>query len=494
MPIGAAVVKILIFGDETIDFGEKDPDEPIYIYQHIDNLTGHNDGAFYDLESALDCSLNYLSVRAYPDSYFTMEMMGVDYKMNYVDGIGDNLTGRCFPRYETIDTASDEIATASDIINNETDVLNGVISNAMWFANSGNTPRRKIPTDAVYGVASKAKLIITNATNTFNINTVNAKTQLNAGIAAAAAQPTTIVEFKPLDPELLRVYAQTVRFLENGINKGRVPFIEKNPLTGQRGKVGGIQTNENLWTNYAYPDKDGNPTLGIGHLLSSTDTSVPLSNGPALTGFWPKLTPDQKKLSKYAKFPTISTEGPGVSTEQLDALFVDDLAPKITDVQFLLGVKRWNYLWDNDPCIIIVLIDIQYNSGKLRTFSGLLNDTLGLQMESKNPLLLLSTGHYIRNIWTKPSTYKGTQAEYIIAKKAELQVAIHRKESQVGAQRNDAIFQLFVDKTKSILNYKGLAYFDNKGNPVNYWTICNPTINNVTELDLTKYMKLETGK
>jgi len=495
MPIAAAVVKILIFGDETIDFDGKDPAEPIYIYQHIDNLTGHHDGEFYDLEGSLDCSLNYLSVRAYPDSYFTLlDVMDVDYIPPEVPTIGVDINNMCYPAYGVVETESEELAIASELINRETDILNGVISSAMEMANSSNAPRKITSSDVVYGVATKAKLIISNATNTFNQNTSAAKAQLNAGILAQAANPTVTVEFKPLDPELQMVYAKAIRFLENGIGKGKVPRVEKNVATGQRGQANGTQINDNLWINYAYLDNKGNPTLGFGHLLSIYDKSFALSpkNPYILTGkvtnpirgFWPKSSPTFNTPAKLK-------DEDGISDYAVEALFIEDLAATVTQVQQLIGVERWNYLVDNDQCMLIVLIDLQFNTGNLANFKTLLSGNglvtglgsgLGLQIGKKFSHLIFN-GTYSLDLWTKPSYQSGTKIKYIIDKTAELMDYAHRKESQVGSQRNNAIAQLFIEKDRTKL----YDWYDKKRRitiKVNYWTMCNPD-----NIDLTKYMK-----
>ena len=132
MVVASSVVKILIFGDETIEYGDKDPNEPIYVYQHIDNLTEHTSDGFYNLEHALDCSLNYLSVRTYPDSYFTLlDVMYVDYIPPDVPTIGEDVNSMCYPAYGDFETESDDVAIATEIINRETDVLNGIISFAI---------------------------------------------------------------------------------------------------------------------------------------------------------------------------------------------------------------------------------------------------------------------------------------------------------------------------------------------------------------------------
>jgi len=491
MPVAASVVKILIFGDETIDFDGKDPNEPIYVYQHEYDLYDHLINDRYDAIGAADCSLNYLSFIRYPDSYFTLlDVMYVDYIPPDVPTIGGDIIGMCYPAYGDVET--DDVAIATEIINRETDILNGVISNAMLVANSSNAPRKITPTDAVYGVATKAKLIISSATNTFNQNTSAAKVRLNAGILAQTT--TTKVEFKLIDAELMMVYGKTIRFLENGIAKGRVPLVEKNAATGQRGKVGGIQINDNLWINYAYKDSKGYPTLGFGHLLSMSDTSIPLSpDNPYLktgkvtnpvTGFWPKSSP---------KFTTpVNIDGKGISDQAVEAIFIEDLAVTIRAVQDLIGVKRWNYLVDNDQCMLIVLIDLQFNTGTLYKFKNLLNGDgttsgigsgLGLQNGSKAFFHLLTmNGIYSYDLWTKPKSYSGTQQQYISAKKTELKEESNRKESQVGTQRNNAIYQLFIDKNR----FSSYPWKNNKGvtTMVNYWTLCNPD-----NIDLIKYMK-----
>lgn len=115
------------------------------------------------------------------------------------------------------------------------------------------------------------------------------------------------------------------------------------------------------------------------------------------------------------------------------------------------------------------------------TTSGI-GSGLGLQNGSKAFFHFTRNGIYSYDLWTKPKSYNGTQQQYISAKKTELKEEAHRNESQVGSQRNNAIYQLFIDKNRS----SSYSWKNNKGvtTMVNYWTLCNPD-----NIDLTKYMK-----
>jgi|LauGreSBDMM110SN_4_FD.fasta_scaffold41722_1 hypothetical protein len=482
-----SVLKIEIFTDDSVKLPVgQSAEDPIYTFERVFEGPDH------------------LSVVEFPDSYFSMDFAGLDYNMPKINNLGSNLINMSFPEIEMVDKSADGIAAASDIINRETDVLNGVISNAMLLANSGNAPRKKISSDAVYGVASKAKLIIANATNTFNINTVVAKTQLNAGLSGNKNPWDEPVPFKPIDPALMQVYAQTVRFLENSVCKGRVPIVEKNPITGRRGKTNNgtqIQT-DSLWRNYMYLDKNNKVKLGISHFVSSDEQStgiIKLTNGATLTGW---RTKDRPGLTT-----SLASDGPGLTDQQVEALFLSDLSGPIKEIQKLLGVIRWNYLWENDQCMLIICIDMLYKKKEIkniadiatfnRNFAAFLNGTggdyigsgLGLQMgvppNSKN---ILRRDRL--DLWSSPFA-NVSNYDYRLQKQSELTALTLDVYSVVsnGAQRNNAIMQLFINKQPLLFNGGNEYYFpftDGKGitKQVNFWNECNPN-----NLQLREYMR-----
>jgi hypothetical protein len=290
----------------------------------------------------------------------------------------------------------------------------------------------------------------------------------------------------------MSVYGQALAFLENGVGGGRVP-VTKNATSGDRGIKNQTTTIPNPeWKNYAYPDSKGKPTLGYGHLIVGGFTTMSIQLSPTnssigkpgvsnpITGFWQKPTKTFKTL--------VTDDQKGVTDEEIKALFEDDMEKFIKQTQDALGVARWNYLHDNDQCLLIVCIDIQYNTGQLKKkFPKLLSGEdgdglltrgigsgMGLQMSQKNLFHLKTNGHYDYDLWTKPSTYTGTQGQYIVKKKEELQKESHRKD--VGSQRNDAIYQLFIDKNKFS------TYPAKRGPDINYWSKCN-----VNNIDLTKF-------
>lgn len=405
---------------------------------------------------------NYFDSVAFPDSYFTMDSAECEYNLSIDDGvvgnIADAVINACFPVYETIETGVDDIAVASAIINSETDVLNGKISYAMDLAKSTVVAKKQTPTTAVYGVATSAKLIIANATNTYNNNTASAKQQLNAAILSAAANPTTKIEYKVIDPKLLKLYAKVVRFLENGIGKGRSPETVIDPITKTRTGLTGE------YKNRAYKDSQGVWTIGVGHNINDTYPLL-IYNGTINVG------------------PT----GPGISDEMVEEIFLDDLVVTIGAVQSALGLRNWNYLYDNDQCTLIVLIDIQYNTSGIKNSkwkpllygdgsccgigSGL--GLGGLQMIDKK------TGKYDLNLWSTDGSMPALN--YKIQKQKEISDIVIATRPLAGQQRNYAIQQLFIDKNRyesfTITPKKGASY------TINYWTKLN-----TTNLDLGSYV------
>jgi len=79
---------------------------------------------------------------------------------------------------------TEDIAIAKTIINRETDILNAKIQGAMDMASATNSGRKKTPSGAVYGVAAKAKAMISNAVSEFNTNVEFAKSVLQRGLEA----------------------------------------------------------------------------------------------------------------------------------------------------------------------------------------------------------------------------------------------------------------------------------------------------------------------
>lgn len=412
-------------------------------------------------------NVDYFDPVAFPDSYFTMESVECEYNMPIDDEITGSITNSvisaCFPKYDTVETGSDVIAAARVIINDETDVLNSSISYAMNLAQSTVGTKKQIPTDAVYGVATSAKLIISGATNSFNNNTASAKQQLNAAISAAAANPTTQLEYKVIDPKLLQLYARVIRFLENGIGKGKSPETIINPLTNKRTGVTGE------FKNRAYKDSQRVWTIGIGHNINDT---------------YPLLYYSGESIN-------VGPDGPGISDELVETIFLDDLVVKIKEVQNYIGVKKWNYLHDNDQCMLILLIDIQYNTSGIQNskwapllygngFSSGIGSGLGLNSSrSFNQIINLSSGKYNLNLW---STNNSTTAlNYKIQKQKELSDIMTNVRPLAGQQRNYAIQQLFIDKNK----YGMFTITPKKASPyvINYWTKLN-----TGNLDLSSYV------
>jgi hypothetical protein len=598
MPASSNVAKILIYGDDNTDYEDKDPEQPIYVYEHVDNLTAHNVGGFYNQDDALKCDKNFFSVSKYPDSYFTMfDIMEVDFVPNEVPSIGEEINDMCNYLYQYVDTYEATYQNAIDDINKKTDIVNSVITYAMDMANSSTTPKKRTSDDAVYSVATKAKMIISNATTTFNDDTSYSRAQVNFIIAFRLHPPLGpnhpfrpvpngpirlpfryatrprirrpylddsevqdpfeatygdllpgtmrnlgLQTFKVIDPELLVIYAKSLRFLENRIAKGRVPSVGKTGDVGaeQRGKTNGTQINEEGWINYAYYIGDGNIRLGFGHPVTRNERNIQLSpDNPyvksgkvanPVTGFWPKSTPH---------FDTIAIEKDesGISDDAVEAIFIEDLAFAIKEMQLLHGSQRWNYIHDNDQCLLIVLIDLiiyksfisRDNNGNPRLRERLplmeyinkyinepiasykwmkllygngsltgIGSGLGLQGHKRHFDEYGSTldfdltfhrfdavkGVYALDLWSRPNIgYNRSQSDYINEKKQEIKESASRNESENGSGRNDAIYQLFIDKNPNsvypVKSRRGL-----KTTYVNYWTLCNP--NNV---DLTKYMK-----
>jgi hypothetical protein len=532
--------------DEVLD-AENDFNHAIYghgPYGYDENSTvggdSHNEDDYPYTDNPTPDTDNELSQSVYPDSYFTMKFMNVDYNVPDNPLVGGRLNVMCNPKYEVVDTADDEIAVSNDTINSSPILLNAIETHSHPITNLFNAPLRPRTTPPVFTRrllarmlisaarrfttnltdrnnliacakaiadstindvtasqfwtrAKLAKLFIAETTNVLNVKKTNAQQTLASGTATASASPTTTVSFKVIDAALMTVYAKALRFLENGIAGGRVP-VTKNATSGDRGtknETVTIPSGQAKWINYAYPDSKGLPTLGFGHLIIGgfTTMSIPLSpNNPyigtpnvsnPITGFWQKPTKTFKTL--------VNEDQKGVTDEELVALFAEDLSVHIKLTQDALGVKRWNYLYDNDQCLLLVCIDIQFNTGNLRSFTKLLTGDgntngigsgMGLQIKKLgfSHFINVNTGKYSYDLWTKPSTYNGTQAQYIVEKKAELKKESHRK--SVGAQRNDAIYQLFIDKDKFSF------YAAARGPPVNYWTKCNPD-----NIDLKQYQK-----
>lgn len=564
--------KVILYGDDSVCYpdGTLGTNKILYQFDHGDEvldaengLTGaiYGNGPYgYDENSTVDGDPhvpddypyldnpnpdtdNELSLAVYPDSYFTMKFMNVDYNVPDKPLVGGLLNVMCNPKYEVLDTAAGEIAVSNDIINSSPILLTTIETHSLAITNLFNAPRRQrtthpvftkrllsrmlifaarrfntnlidrnnliacatsmadsllnntpIITPSVWTRAKLATLFIAETTAVLNDKKTNAQQTLASGTASATASPKTTVTFKVIDDDLMTVYLKALAFLENSVAKGRVAVVPKDTSTGDRGtknETVNISSGQAKWRNFAYPDGLGNPTLGFGHLIGGFNVmSIPLSqNNPhigmpnvsnPITGFWKKPTKTFKTL--------VTEDQDGITDETVLALFYDDTQKHVKLTQDKLGVERWNYLHDNDQCLLLVCIDLQYNTGNLtKNFPKLLSGNgearglgsgMGLQIGGEIFFHLTTSGHYNYDLWTKPSTYNGTQAQYIAEKKTELRKESHRKLSQVGAQRNDAIYQLFIDKDKDKF------YPATKGPPINYWNKCNPA-----NIDLTKYQK-----
>ena len=460
-----------------------DPNKPDPIPSPDYKPNGSNKNAVFEYYYDRENEVNYLDSVEFPDSYFTMSSVGCEFNMLIDDEItgpiSDSVMNSCFPAYETVETGADDIAAATSIINRETDSLNGVISYAMILANASNSPRKKISTDAVYGIATSSKLIISNATNTFNNNTADAKQKLNTGIAAAAANAKTQIEFKEIDKPLLKLYVKVVRFLENGIGKGRSPVTVIDPVTKKRTAAAGE------YSNRAYKDSVGVWTIGIGHTDDIT---------------YPNLIYNGRTIN-------VGPTGPGITDDEVEDIFLGDLNAKIKDLQNYLGANKWNYLYDNDQCMLILLIDIQYNTSGLRNkkwgpllygngLSRGIGSGLGLGDSSFLQLLNLSISPkpiykgkpyspYNYTLWTTDGTM--TAPNYKIEKQNEISQIVDATRPKAGKQRNDAITQIFIDKNK----FSSFTYIDKNGNstpPINYWNKFNKNSSGADIINLSSYV------
>jgi len=215
------------------------------------------------------------------------------------------------------DTAPD-ITVATNIINAETDVLNGKIQGAMDIANAANTGRKKTSTEAVYGVATAAKSIISAATTEFNTRVASAKLILQTNFLG---RPSKNI----IDPNLLNTYKALLKDLFRGLyNRGHVIFPDKNGLSPPPKP-----------SNYEVTDVN---MIGFGHVITPDEQSSGSIYGISR---W-------KKINKNL----------GISDDQLDAILNNDIINANNAVKQRLSADDWLQINTNYPNILIILIEL----------------------------------------------------------------------------------------------------------------------------------------
>ena len=229
-------------------------------------------------------------------------------------------------KYNTV-TASD-VSMATNAINSETDILNGIIQGAMDLANSASGPRRKIPTNAVYGLATKAKAIISSATLDFNKKVASSKLILQTNLSAAG--PLNRPSSDSIDTNLLNTYKALLKDLFKGLyNAGHIIQPDKNGLAPPPKP-----------SNYEVIDTNFD-MIGYGHNITSDENSSGSIYG--ITG-WQKINTTPKQL--------------GISDDQLDTILNRDVTNAYNTVKQMLSANDWKQINTNYANILIILIEL----------------------------------------------------------------------------------------------------------------------------------------
>jgi len=331
----------------------------------------------------------------------------IDYPLNYKyysDLNLDVLVNVDIPTYLPYDSytyTNNPKNKATTIINSETDVLNGVISYAMDIANSSNTPRKRIPTNAVYGVATKAKHIISIATEVFNSNTKDAKDLIKSTILAQAgntpeadAKTTVQVNYKNIP---IRPYAQYMKVLSDVApeNLGHLAVVNETLTMGEDSFGNPITLPRQMLDYEPFDEKEidfSSKDNITGSLFKVKYRNVPytdpisgrqfIGNGIPFTGFPIVLEDYVVEQTRIPNFyagtiiPSLDEDGitqyiSDTKVRQMDQYYFHRAFYK---VQHTLGVDRLNYLADNHPEWLVTLIEQQLFQTRNGNASGILGN------------------------------------------------------------------------------------------------------------------------